>query len=120
MRSAVSTRLCLLAALGISACSERTTPDKAWTVEAIEIPLYHSSTADPETGNLFHVEYCGAKMLRGTEELHVVYRPIDFPERNPGFAAGDRVSIGGLGQAEDYGAMDGPDYWITDLPITRE
>ncbi len=54
-----------------------------WRVEKLEIPLYHSSTSDPASGAMAHVEYCAARLSRGQEVFHVVYRPIDYPERNP-------------------------------------
>jgi len=81
--------------------------------------LYHSSTADPASGNIAHVEYCAAKLSRGSDVLHIVYRPIDFPNRNPGFAKGDAVAVTGIDMAKDFGAVDGPDYWISDVKITK-
>ena len=90
-----------------------------WLVEATEIPLYHSSTADPASGYIFHVEYCAAKLSSGSDVVHIVYRPIDFPNRNPGFAKGDTVTVAGLEKARDFSAMDGPDYWIHDIKVIR-
>ena len=89
-----------------------------WSVEEMEIPLYHSSTLDPESGNFFHVEYCAARLVSGDRTIHIVYRPIDFPGRDPGFREGDAVVVEGLSAADDYGALEGRDYWITDLTIT--
>jgi len=97
-----------------------TTPDGGlWLVEAMEIPLYHSSTIDPQSGNMFHVEYCGAKLSKGDQTLHIVYRPIDFPNRNPGFQKGDLVSLSGLDKAKDYNTIEGRDYWIYDIKVNK-
>ena len=103
---------------GVS-CSPKSDPE-VWEVTETEIPLYHSTAPDPATGNLFHVEYVAAELQQGTEVFHVVYRPIDYPDRNPGFGPGDQVRVSGLRSAEDFGAMDSPDFWITDLEISRE
>jgi len=92
----------------------------AWLVEEMEIRLYHSSTRDPGSGAIYHVEYCGVKLTRGSEEIHLVYRPIDFPGRDPGFDKGDRVRIDGLDGAKDFGALDGPDYWISDVVVDTD
>jgi hypothetical protein len=95
-------------------------PDEgAWVVQDTEIALYHSSTTDPTSGNILHVEYCAAKFSRGSEVLHVVYRPIDFPKRNPGFSKGDAVYVTAQDKANDFGAVEGTDYWIHDVEIAK-
>jgi len=104
--------------LALASCTvER--DSNAWVVREMEIALYHSSSFDTESGNVFHVEYCAAKLTDGPNVLHIVYRPIDFPQRNPGFAKGDSVTITGTDKAEDFGAVDGEDYWITDIEIAK-
>ncbi|MBM4154225.1 MAG: hypothetical protein FJ221_04265 [Lentisphaerae bacterium] len=90
-----------------------------WRVEKTEIALYHSSTVDPQSGFILHIEYCAAKLSRGSDVLHVVYRPIDFPGRNPGFAEGDTVIVGGIDKAKDFGAVEGNDYWISDIKVAQ-
>jgi len=111
----------LFSAAVFAGCAQ---PDSsaAWRVEEMEIPLYHSSTIDSESGAMLHIEYCGAKLTRGSETIQIVYRPIDFAARNPGFAEGDRVTVDGLdgqGGVEDFGGADGPDYWIYDVKVTK-
>jgi hypothetical protein len=97
-----------------------TTPDAGlWLIEEMEIPLYHSSTIDPQSGHMFHVEYCGAKLSKGDQTLHIVYRPIDYPNRNPGFQKGDLVSLSGLDKAKDYNTVEGRDYWIYDIMVNK-
>ena len=104
--------------LGSASCGTRQ-DSTAWEVEETEIALYHSSTPDPESGFIAHVEYCAAKLSSGARVLHIVYRPIDFPNRNPGFAKGDTVTITGLDKARDLGAVEGRDYWIGDIEIAK-
>jgi len=97
-----------------------TSPDSGlWVVEEMEIPLYHSSTIDPQSGHMFHVEYCGAKLSKGEQTLHIVYRPIDYPNRNPGFQKCDLVSLSGLDKAKDYNTIEGRDYWIYDIKVSK-
>jgi hypothetical protein len=114
-------RSCVVPAIVLVATvSCTTTQDQSvWRVNKTEIALYHSSTADPESGAIAHVEYCAAKMSRGTKVIHVVYRPIDFPNRNPGFAEGDTVTVSGIDKAKDFGAVEGPDYWISDIKVAK-
>jgi hypothetical protein len=110
--------LLLLALFCLVSCT--TTQDSGlWMVEEMEIPLYHSSTVDAQSGSIFHVEYCGAKMSNGTQTLHIVYRSIDFPNRNPGFQKGDLVSLSGLDKAKDYNTVEGRDYWIYDIKVNK-
>ena len=108
----------LLVLLAWASCAT-THRSSAWVVEETEIALYHSSTADPESGHIAHVEYCAAQLSRGPGVLHIVYRPIDFQNRDPGFAKGDTVTITGLEKAKDFGAVEGRDYWITDITIVK-
>jgi len=115
----LSIQAILLASLLASASCTARHDSNAWMVREMEIALYHSSSFDAESGNVFHVEYCAAKLTNGPNVLHIVYRPIDFPERNPGFAKGDSVTITGTDKAEDFGAVDGDDYWITDIEIAK-
>jgi len=109
----------LLTVLLASASCTTTHKSSAWVVEETEIALYHSSTADPESGYIAHVEYCAAKLSSGPSILHIVYRPIDFPNRDPGFAKGDTVTVTGLDKAKDFGAVEGRDYWITHIKIAK-
>lgn len=115
----ISLQTILLAVLLASASCRTRQDSSAWVVEETEIALYHSSTIDPESGYMAHVEYCAAKLSSGPSVLHIVYRPIDFPNRNPGFAKGDTVTITGLDKAKDFGAVEGRDYWITDIKIAK-
>jgi hypothetical protein len=91
----------------------------ARVVEETDMPLYHSSTIDPESGHVAHVEYCAARLSSGSSVRHLVYRPTDFPNRDPGFVKGDSVTITGLDRASDFGAVEGRDYWITDVGIAK-
>ncbi len=109
----------LVAILVAASCTPKGQDQSLWLVEETEIPLYHSSTIDPASGGIAYVEYCGAKLSRGSDRLHLVYRPADFPDRNPGFARGDTVTLRGLDQAKDFGAMEGRDYWIHDVEVTK-
>ena len=115
----ISLQVILLLVLLASASCTRTHSSSAWVVEETEIALYHSSTADPESGYILHVEYCAAKLSSGPSVLHIVYRPIDFPDRNPGFAKGDTITVTGLDKAKDFGAVEGRDYWITHIKIAK-
>ncbi len=112
-------RLGAFAVVMASASCATTRDQDAWLVEKIEIALYHSSTTDPTSGRIAHVEYCASRLSRGRDVLHIVYRPIDFPNRNPGFAKGDKVTIKGLDKAKDFGAMEGKDVWIYDVKIEK-
>ena len=104
------------ACLSLASCAGPAA-DAGWVVEKMEIPLYHATMIEPEAGFSYHVEYCGAKLTRGSQSITVVYRPMDFSERDPGFAAGDKVTVEGLDAAEDFGATDGVDYWIHDIKV---
>jgi hypothetical protein len=114
-----SLHIFLVLALFCSVSCTTTQDGGLWVVEEMEIPLYHSSTIDPQSGNMFHVEYCGAKLSKGDQSLHIVYRPTDYPNRNPGFQKCDLVSLSGLDKAEDYNAIEGRDYWIYDIKVHK-
>ncbi len=114
-----SLQIFLVLALFCSVSCTTTQDSGLWLVEEMEIPLYHSSTVDAQSGNIFHVEYCGAKLSNGAQTLHIVYRPIDFPNRNPGFQKCDLVSLSVLDKAKDFNAVDGPDYWINDIKVNK-
>lgn len=117
MRVCFCSLFALVLVLGAS-CTTRQ-HQTTWRVEKTEVALYHSSTADPESGAIAHVEYCAARLSRGSDIVHVVYRPIDFPNRNPGFAEGDTVTVRGIDQAKDFGAVEGGDFWIADIKVAR-
>ena len=108
----------LLAVAAVAGCGAPGN-SAAWRVEEMEIPLYHSSTIDAESGAMLHVEYCGAKLTRGAETIRIVYRPIDFPRRDPGFAAGDRVTLEGLDEAKDLDSLEGRNVWIYDVKVAK-
>ncbi len=107
-----------IALLSLASCTT-TQNQNAWRVEKTEIPLYYSSDVDPRSGNVAVVEYCGAKLSNGSDVLHVVYRPNDYPNRNPGFVKGDTVTIKGLDKAKDSGSFEGRDCRISDIEIAK-
>ena len=115
----MTVRIIILGMVLASASCTTVQHQTVWRVDQTEIALYHSSTADPASGNIAHVEYCGAKLSRGSDVLHIVYRPIDFPNRDPGFAEGNTVTVTGIDKVKDFGAVEGPDYWISDVKITK-
>jgi len=43
----------------------------------------------------------------------------NYPNRNPGVAEGDTVTVSGLDKAKDFGAVDGADYWINDIHVAK-
>ena len=116
-------KVVLLIGFGLSliaaASCRSTTNDDKWSVLATDIEVYHSSTANPQTGNIAHTEYCAAKLSNGPSLLHIIYRPADFPDRNPGFSRGDILKIMGMEKSEDFGAVEGLDFWIEDVKIIK-